>query len=47
MKTIYMILLLAIIESGDILLVLSNKKTIEEVKTKIDVNVIPAKNSKT
>jgi potassium/hydrogen antiporter len=33
-----------IIESGDILLILSNKKTIEEVKTKINVNIIPAKN---
>jgi len=36
-----------IIESGDILLILSNKKTIEEVKTKINVNIIPAKNPKT
>ena len=33
-----------IVENGDILLVLSNKKTIEEVKSKIDINVIPAKN---
>jgi cell volume regulation protein A len=36
-----------IIESGDILLILSNKKTIEEVKTKINVNIIPTKNPKT
>ena len=36
-----------IIESGDILLILSNKKTIEEVKMKINVNIIPAKNPKT
>jgi potassium/hydrogen antiporter len=36
-----------IIESGDILLILSNKKTIEEVKTKINVNIIPAKNPQT
>jgi Trk K+ transport system NAD-binding subunit len=36
-----------IIEKGDILLILSNKKTIDEVKNKINVHSIPVKSDNT